>query len=160
MATRDYIGSRGEYIFCARITAFCGRPRPYFRPYFLGEKAATLDFLVELVDAGDRTPFFFAQVKTTQKGYTRRPPRRLKVGLSAEDLQLLARKPAPTYLVGIDEPADAGYLVGIVEGMEGPIASIPTAFPLDCHTLPLLYQEVWQFWAGRNMTMAESQFPL
>src|SRR5258708_24753697 len=106
MAERDDIGSRGEYLFCTRITAFCGRPRPSFRPYFLGEKAETIDFLVELIDAGDRTPFFFVQVRTTQKGYTRKAPRRLKVGMSASEVELFALKPAPTYLVGIDEPAE------------------------------------------------------
>src|SRR5260221_690622 len=128
MTARDEIGSRGEFIFSARIMTFCGRKRPYFVPYFLGEKAETFDFMVELVDAGDRTPYFFAQVRTTQKGYTRKNPRRLKVGMSATEVELLALKPAPTYLVGVDEPGDVGYLVGILEGMNTAISSIPTTF--------------------------------
>jgi len=160
MAGRDDIGSRGEFVFCARIMAFCGRRRPYFRPYFLGEKAEVFDFFVELVDAGDRTPFFFVQVRSTQKGCTKKHPRRLKVGISATDVELFSLKPAPTYLVGIDEPADAGYIVGIVEGMNTTISSIPTTFPLDCTTLPLLHQEVQQFWAGRNMVRTHTRFPL
>jgi hypothetical protein len=49
MAAQDDIGSRGEALFVARILNFCGRPLPYFRPRFLGEKARTLDYLVELV---------------------------------------------------------------------------------------------------------------
>jgi hypothetical protein len=57
MAASDDIGSRGEYLFSALIMNFCGRPVPYFRPRFLGEKARTLDFLVELVDAGDQLLF-------------------------------------------------------------------------------------------------------
>ncbi len=160
MAVRDDIGSRGEFIFCTRITSFCGQRRPYFRPYYLGEKAETIDFLVELVDAGKRTPFFFAQVKTTQRGYTKKSPRRLKVGLTAADIELFSLKPAPTYLVGIDEPGEIGYVVAILEGMKTAITSIPTTFPLDCNTLPLLYQEVKQFWTGRKMAMGKSCFPL
>src|SRR4051812_2993790 len=103
MAVRDDIGSRGEYIFCARIMDFCGRHLPYFRPRFLGEKAQTLDYLVELLDAGG-APFFFVQVKATRQGYTKRPPRRLKVGVSGADVRRLSRIPAPTYLAGTDEP--------------------------------------------------------
>jgi hypothetical protein len=160
MATRDDIGSRGEFIFSARIMAFCGRARPCFRPYFLVAKAEAIDFLVELVDAGDRTPFFFVQVRATQKRYTKKSPVRLKVGMSAREMMLFGLKPAPTYLVGIDEPADRGHIVGILEGMNTAIASIPTSFPLDCTTLPLLYQEVQQFWTGRKMAMAKTQFPL
>jgi hypothetical protein len=160
MAARDDIGRRGEYIFCMRVTALCGRRRPYFQPYFLGAKAEILDFLVELVDTGHRTPFFFVQVRATRKGYTRTPPRRLKVGMSAEDVHRFSLRLAPTYLVGIDEPADVGYVVGIVEGMKRPIASVPTTFPLDGNTLPLLYQEVQQFWMGRDMARATTLFPL
>jgi hypothetical protein len=160
MAERDDIGSRGEFIFSARIMAFCGRPRPYFRPYFLGAKAETIDFLVELVDAGDRTPYFFAQVRATQKGYTKKSPRRLKAGMSAADVELFALKPAPTYLIGVDEPGDIGFVVGILEGMKTAIPSIPTTFPLDSSTLPLLHNEVQQFWAGRNMAMAKTKFSL
>jgi hypothetical protein len=101
MAEQDDIGSRGEDIFCVRITDFCGRKKPYFRPRFLGEKAQTSDFLVELVGAGKRTMFFFVQVKTTHQGYTRRGrPPRLKVSMSGRDVRRLALYPAPTYLGG------------------------------------------------------------
>ena len=50
LPARDGIGSRGEFIFCARIMNFCGRILPYFRPRFFGEKAETFDYLVELLD--------------------------------------------------------------------------------------------------------------
>jgi hypothetical protein len=48
---------------------------PYFWPHFLGEKvlgekAQTFDFL-ELVDAGEVTPFFFVQVRSTGKKFTK-----------------------------------------------------------------------------------------
>jgi hypothetical protein len=59
MGARDDIGIRGEIIFCNRITDFCGRSGPYFRPRFLGEKAPTCDFLVELAEASKDGAFFF-----------------------------------------------------------------------------------------------------
>ena len=86
MAARDEIGSRSEFIFCARIMDFCGRSLPYFRPHFLGEKAQTLDFFVELLDTGERTLFFFAQVKTTRKALTRKD-RRLRVEMAVADVR-------------------------------------------------------------------------
>jgi hypothetical protein len=157
MAARDDIGSRGEFIFCARIMDFCGRDFPFFRPRFLGEKARTFDYPVELVSAGDQTPFFFVQVKATRKGYTR-AGRRLKVGMSGPDVRRFSLIPAPTYLVGIDEAREVGYILAILHGMAEPISSIPTDYPLDCTTLPALYQEVERFWAARDMTRRHSAF--
>jgi hypothetical protein len=129
MGARDDIGSRGESIFSTRIMNFCGRPLPYFRPYFLGDKAQTFDYLVELVDAGDRTPFFFAQVKTTRKGYTKKHPRRLKVGMPGSDVKRFSLMPAPTYLVGIDEPGEVVYILAILEGM---VRWTPLSRPKKC----------------------------
>jgi hypothetical protein len=158
MALPDDIGSHGEFVFCTRIMNFCKRGKPYFRPRFLGEKAQTYDFLVELVDAGRGGPFFFVQVKATRQGYTSKQPRRLKVSMSGEDVQRFSTIPAPTYLVGIDEPAEVGYILAILEGMKDTIPSLPTYFPIDCTTIPRLFQEVEQFWAGRDMARRHSVF--
>ena len=159
MTARDDIGSRGEAIFYVRITDFCGRSRPFFRPRFLGEKAQTLDYFVELVGAGERTPFFFVQVKTTRRGYTKRGRLpRLKVGLSRRDVRRLALYPAPTYLVGIDERQAIGYILAILGGMTAPIPSLPVNFVLDAGNLRLLWDEVRQFWRGRDMNMRHSAF--
>lgn len=157
MDARDDIGSHGEYIFAARIMNFCGRELPYFRPRFLGEKAQTIDYLVELINAGDRPLFFFVQVKTTRQGYTKRE-RRLKISMSRDDVQRFASIPAPTYLVGIDEPGEVGYILAILHGMSEAIPSLPTNFPLDCTNLPKLYEEVEQFWAGHDMRRHRSTF--
>jgi len=156
MAARDDIGSRGEFIFCTGIMNFCGRDLPYFRPRFLGEKAQTFDYLVELVSARG-APFFFVQVKTTRKGYTK-GRRHLKVGMSGTDVGRFSLMPAPTYLVGIDEPGEVGYIQAILEGMKEPIASVPANFPLDCVNLLRLHQEVEQFWTGRDMARRQSVF--
>ncbi len=159
MAAEDDIGNRGEAIFYLRITDFCGRGVPYFRPRFLGEKAQTIDYLVELVNAGARTPFFFVQVKATRKGRTKRGRSpRLKVSVSSDDIRRLSLYPAPTYLVGIDEPAETGYILAVLEGMKDSLGSLPAQFPLDGTNLPLLYQEARQFWSSRDMTMRQSVF--
>jgi hypothetical protein len=157
MAARDDMGSRGEYLFSALVMNFCGRSLPFFRPRFLGEKAPTLDFLVELVGAGEQ-PFFFVQVKTPRQGYTRKGPRRLKVAVPGNDVRRLSLIPAPTYLVGIDEPGEVGFILAILHGMTDRIPSLPTDFPLDVTNLPRLYEEVAQFWAGRDMARRHSVF--
>jgi hypothetical protein len=123
----------------------------------LGEKARTLDFLVELVGAGERTLFFFAQVKTTRKGYTKKD-RRLKVEMSATDVRRATLVPAPTYLIGIDDRDETAYIAPILEGMTDGLSSIPTTCPLDCVNLPRLYEEVEQFWSCRDMRHWTSVF--
>ena len=72
MPTKDDIGNRGEAIFELRMTDPHGPGGdPLFRPYHLGEKFPTLDYLVELVGLpAGRVGYFFAQVKSTGKGFT------------------------------------------------------------------------------------------
>src|SRR5580704_2442956 len=91
------------------ITQFCDAGKPFFRPHFLGEKFATLDYLVELITTTSGVQFFFAQVKSTRGGYTMRGGRRLKVSVSERDYRRMVAYPAPTYLFGIDEPDERGY---------------------------------------------------
>src|SRR5713101_4067125 len=90
MGITDYIGGRGEAIAYARLARVCrtDSDMPYFWPHYLGEKCQTFDFLVELVDAGDKTPFFFVQVKATRKEFTRsQMPPRLRVEVSENDVR-------------------------------------------------------------------------
>src|SRR5262245_42448538 len=158
MAARDDVGRRGESIFVVRITDLCGGRRPSFQPHFLGEKAEALDFFVELVDAGPRTPYFFVQVRTTRLGYTRRAPRRLKVAVAERDVRRLAGYPGPVYLVGIDEVQECGFLLAVLSGSSRAVPSLPTTFPLDCANLRVLYDEVKQFWAGCPVALTSSAF--
>jgi hypothetical protein len=158
MAARDEVGSRGESIFVVRLTDLCGRKRPSFRPHFLGEKAETLDYFIELVDAGPPTPYFFVQVRTTRQGYTQRSPRRLKVSVAGRDVSRLANYPAPVYLVGIDEVQECGFILAILSGSASAIPSLPTRFPLDCANLRVLYDEVSEFWAGNPASLTASAF--
>ena len=60
--------------------------------------------------------------------------------------------------MGIDEAREVGSILAIQHGMADPVSSIPTDYPLDCTTLPVLYQEVEQFWAGRDMARRYSAF--
>lgn len=160
MAVNDDIGSRGEALFFIMLTRFCGRRRPFFRPHFLGEKFVTLDYIVELIDAGSATPFFFVQVKTTTQGYLRdrKGNQRLKVQVARADMQRLISYPAPTYVVGIDEVEEVGYLVSANHGSPRHISSLPTLFPLDCDNLERLWYEVKEFWEQRDMDLEQSVF--
>jgi hypothetical protein len=158
MATGDDIGSRGEAIFQVRLTRLCGRKRPFFRPHFLGAKFATLDFMIELIDSGPAA-FFFVQVKTTTRGYTKRDePPRLKVGVSLRDVRRLLRYPAPTYVVGIDEPTEKGFIVSVHGTRAKAISSLTSKYPLDCGNLRRLWEEVRAFWEGRDMVRRSSVF--
>jgi hypothetical protein len=161
MATGDEIGGRGEAIFYVRVTDLCGRKRPFFRPHFLGEKFAALDYLVELIDAGEGTPFFFVQVKTTRRGQTRGTSAPcLNVRVSARDLRRMILYPAPTYVVGIDEREEEGYILAVHGDMRGQLSALPMNHPLDCNNLQMLWEEVREFWDQRDMVMKKSVFSI
>lgn len=148
MHVNDYSGRRGESLAAVLLTRLWGQAQPLFVPYFLGEKAETLDFLVELIGAGPSTPFFFIQVKTTQKGYTRSASaeRRLRVQMSVDELRRLADRPVPTYVVGIEEREEAGYLLCISAAPESGFSCFPTSFPMNGPSLQLLWEEVKEYW--------------
>ncbi len=72
MDITDAVGGRGEAIAFARLARVCRTDAdlPYFWPHYLGEKCPTYDFLVELVDAGEKTPFFHpCRSKTTRRAH-------------------------------------------------------------------------------------------
>jgi hypothetical protein len=69
----EAVGQRGESIVEARLLEMGSAGKPLFRPARLDGKWPTTDIYVELVDAGDTlTPFFFIQVKSTDKGYDKK----------------------------------------------------------------------------------------
>jgi hypothetical protein len=108
--SKDDIGERGQAMFVVIMTELSGRNEPYFRPRFLGDKFPTFDYLLELVDHAGY--YFFVQVKTTTKGFTRNPPK-LKVQVSQTDIDRMVGWQAPSYVVGIDEPNQTGYLLSV-----------------------------------------------
>jgi hypothetical protein len=161
MVLADFIGGRGEAIAFARLARVCRTDAdlPYFWPHYLGEKCEAFDFLVELVDAGEKTPFFFVQVKATRKGYTRtQTPPRLRVEVSERDVCRMVAYPAPTYVVGVHEEEERAFVISVHGTMTESIPSITTAHELTDETLRRLWDEVREFWQGRDMSRSRSSF--
>lgn len=160
MGIADFIGGRGEAITFSHLSKVCREgDLPYFWPHYLGEKCQTFDFLVELVDAGEKTPFFFVQVKATRKGYTKRQqPPRLRVEIDDKDVRRMSTFPAPTYVVGVHEKEDRVFVISVHGDMKDSIPSITTAHELTPVTLKRLWEEVRAFWDARDMTRQLSQF--
>jgi hypothetical protein len=154
----DDLGDRGQWLFCLLMTQICpGRNEPYFRLTPLGDKYPTFDYLVGLV--GSEAYFFLVQVKTTRQGYRKgRGRKRLRVNVNREDVQRMAASPLPTYLVGIDEPREIGYLLSINEPRLAGLGGLPARHRLDCGNLKRLWEEVRTFWASRDMVLTGSYF--
>ena len=155
---QNALGQRGEVLFYLLITRFYGRKQPVFRPQFLGDKWPTIDFVVELTNyPGNLIPYFFVQVKTTQQGYTKKN-NRLKVKISASDMKRLSLFPAPTYVVGVDELNEQGYIVSANGEYNKAATSLSTRFPLNQEIQDLLWQEVIDFWQGVGSLYIRSKF--
>jgi hypothetical protein len=155
----DFIGGRGEaiaYMWLSQLRR--GDDVPYFWPHYLGEKCETFDFLVELVDAGEQTPFFFVQVKATRRGYTRHTPPRLSVKVADKDVRRMSTFPAPTYVVGVHENEERAFLISVHGAMRDAMSSISTEHELTGETLSHLFEEVRASWQGRDMTRPASRF--
>jgi hypothetical protein len=152
--SKDDIGERGQAMFFVMMTELCGRSEPYFRPRFLGDKFPTFDYLLELVDYPGF--FFFVQVKTTKKGFTRKL-HKLRIQVSQRDVDRMVAWQVPSYVVGIDEPSQAGYLLSVNEPRQR-VASLDSRFKIDCTVLAQLAAEVQQFWSSRNMVLTNSKF--
>jgi Domain of unknown function (DUF4365) len=160
MGITDFIGSRGEAIAFTGLSRICRESDlPYFWPHYLGEKCETFDFLVELVDAGEKTPYFFVQVKATRKELTlQQIPPRLRVEVSEKDVRRMSAFPAPTYVVGVHEDEERAYVISVHGNMREAISSITTGHELTSETLKRLWDEVREFWQVHDMTRHASQF--
>lgn len=157
MSPKDHLGKRGESIAFVRLTEVCqANDLPFFIPYFLGDKAPLFDALVQLVGAGEKTPMFFAQVKSTRDGYNDNG--RLKVQVTKEDVEAMVNYPAPTYVIGIDEREEKAVTISLYGTMDKTISSLSTAHPLNCATLKVLWDEVKDYWAGKQMDRSASVF--
>jgi hypothetical protein len=160
MGVTDFIGGRGEALAYASLVKLCRDDGlPYFWPHYLGEKCETFDFLVELVDAGEKTPYFLVQVKTTRKAFTKtHTPPRLRVDLSEEEVRRMVAYPAPAYVIGVHEGEERAFLISVHGTMSQAISSITTAHELTCQTLRRLWDEVREFWRDRDMSQSVSIF--
>jgi hypothetical protein len=158
MRSADEIGDCGESIFRVRITQPCGtQPAALFRAICLGEKKATIDFMVELVGLPNRVPYCFIQVKATAKGVS--PSSNiLKVSVKKRDIDRMVSYPCPTYIAGIDEKNEKAYIISANETVAKDLATIPIRYPLDAANLAKLWAEVDGYWRKRNMTLKKSVF--
>ncbi len=158
MDKRDIIGERGESIFRVLIT----RKHPtrgylFDHPRFLGEKKRTIDFHVELFHDESLIPFFFVQVKSTSEGYTVKE-HRLKIQVTVTDMKRLAAYPAPTYIVGIDESGEQGYIVSANGECKTGFSSLCTNYSLNPDVLALLWDEVAAYWISPTYPVFHSVF--
>ena len=154
---RDALGQRGEAIFTVLMTEFHGESRPIFKPQFLGDKWQYVDFIVELVGTESIIPYFFVQVKTTRTGYTKKL-NGLKVKVPKEHIRGIAAYTAPTYIVGIDEVIEKGYIVSANAEHITSISSLSTAFPINKANREILWKEVNDFWSSYKTNLLVSQF--
>ncbi|AFY47903.1 hypothetical protein Nos7524_2050 [Nostoc sp. PCC 7524] len=154
---RDALGQRGEAIFTVLMTEFHSHAGPIFKPQFLGDKWQYVDFIVELVGCSQSVPYFFVQVKTTRAGYTKKL-NRLKVKVKKESVIGLALYPAPTYIVGIDEVQEKGYIVSANGEIIASLSSLSTEFPINKQNREILWQEVNDFWSRYDSTLLASRF--
>jgi hypothetical protein len=146
-AIHDLVAARGEALFRVLISRSDPELGYLFQvPHFLGDKKQTVDFYVESLSTRVAPAHFFVQVRATQIGYTRRE-RRLHVRVSGGELHRLAGYHAPTYIVGIDEPAERGYIVSANGERTRGWASMTTAYPLEGEVLAQLRDEVEEYWA-------------
>lgn len=132
-----------------QIDAFTCHRSPFSLPLLF-------DALVELVGAGDKTPYFFAQVKSTRLGYNKN--KRLRVEVPKDNVLQMIVYPAPTYVIGIDEKQEKAYIVAVVTGMDKKISSLSTTHPLNGATLKLLWDEVREYWKDKDMEQKHSAF--
>ncbi|MEH2378022.1 MAG: DUF4365 domain-containing protein [Nostoc sp.] len=154
---KDALGQRGEAIFTVLMTEFHSNAGPIFKPQFLGDKWQHVDFIVELVGSDKSVPYFFVQVKTTREGYTKKL-NRLKVKLRQESVIGLASYPAPTYIVGIDEIQETGYIVSANGESLNSLSSLSTLFKIIKQNRELLWHEVNDFWSRYHTSHLISKF--
>jgi hypothetical protein len=129
----------------------------FFRPQFLGDKFPAVDHYVELLGGDDElTPFFFVQVKTTTLGYTGHGM--LRVQVSETGMKRLRAYPAPTNIIGVEEPQEALFLIAAVDGGPTHFPSLPTTHRIDASLLRELYDEVVHFWRSHDTRFTSSRF--
>jgi hypothetical protein len=145
MNQSNAIGKRGESIFEVLLTKYIAqKKRRLFDIAFLGDKFPTVDFYVELLNGGATKAFFFASVKST-----RQPS--LNISVPFRELKELSRYDVPTYIFGIDEKRENGYLL-----FANPLSllrravRIPMRHRIDDAALIKLYDEVNGFWRNSH----------
>lgn len=144
-------------IFVALMTEAHSDDGAIFNIRFLDDKLPHVDCIVELIGQKDYLPFCFVQLKSTKTGYTKKD-KRLKIKVSQESITGLSLYPAPTYIVGIDEKEETGYLVSANGEDLSPTSSIITDFPINKPNRGTLWNEVNDFWYKSRKIKFASKF--
>jgi hypothetical protein len=104
------LGDHGQSIAMLRLTDL-ESGAPLFRPHILGDKWPFVDFLVQLEGVGRHVACFFAQVKTTTRGFNDRG--RLRVSMSKKQVVGMSGYSIPTYVIGVDERGEDAYIAAL-----------------------------------------------
>lgn len=155
---QNVIGDRGERFVELKLTEHVDFGNPLFRPCFLGEKWPTLDLYVELYNIQNLTPYFFAQIKTTQADFTS-SGKLIVNNVNANVVQKLLQIPAPTYIFGVHEPSRRVFIRSIHLGTQKKaITRIPPEYELSLDNLIHLRDEVLNFWQSSICKPDHSKF--
>jgi len=156
---RNRIGKRAENIFSVLIGKYISNKDCHLLyPEFLGDKYPSVDFIVDLEKYDKSKAFFFVSVRSTRNGYSQKE-HNLKVQFPKDDLDELKKMPVPTYLVGIDEKDEKGFILS-VQGINEPnLSSLTTQFPINEQNIEILWSEVKSYWDSSNeLTQFVSKF--
>jgi hypothetical protein len=147
---RNRIGKRAENIFSVLIGKYVTNKNCHLlNPEFLGDKYPSVDFIVDLEQYDKSKAFFFVSVRATRNGYTQ-AENKLKVQFPKDDLDELKKMPVPTYLVGIDEKDEKGYILSVNGLIEQNVSSLSTQHPIDEQNIEFLWSEVKDYWDNSN----------
>ena len=75
-----------------------------------------------------------------------------------KDVRRMAAYPAPTYVIGVQEDEERAFVMSVHGHMSEAIRSITMAHELTCEVLRRLWEEVRDFWRGRDMMQWTSSF--
>ena len=147
---KNIIGQRGENLFATIISKFIINENAHlFSPEFLGDKYPSVDYIVDLLKYNKSKAFFFVSVRSTRIGYTKKE-KKLKVKFPKNNLDNLKKIPIPTYLVGIDEENEKGYIISVQNLKVDKISSLSTKYPINQKNIVLLWNEVKNYWKKSN----------
>jgi hypothetical protein len=133
-----------------------------FRTTMIGGKWPTVDIYAEVISNDMPRMFCFFQVKTTNRGYTKRQ-KNLKVSIDLPDLIKLSKYCAPSYLIGIDhdpfQPFSSKAFIVTVRGIYTKrLSSLSTKYPLTEQSLIELRNEVVAFWTKLNPSECKENY--
>lgn len=156
----DQIGRLAEFVAAVDLSRTVRRHyrRPLFRATFLGEKYPTVDLIVDALDHHDQSlAFFFVQVKGTSTAVP--GASRLPIDIDAVKYNRLVRLPAPSFVIGVDVPAETSYIAAAHAVRPAGVSSIAKTYCLGEDRIKIkLYKEVLGFWKVNRPFLQRTEF--